>query len=102
MVHLPSVHLSPKGAHRWLIGGISWIKSSDVVSAASHGYELTDGEIIRIYNSESEFLGVSQVEKQNNNDGFVLRARSPAAMIAANRSMSIGVFPGRDCGFPSS
>ncbi|KAF1333776.1 tRNA uridine synthase, partial [Globisporangium splendens] len=75
MAHLPSVHLSPKGTHRWLIGGISWIKSSDVVSATGQGYELTDGEIIRIYNSESEFLGVSQVEKQQNNDGFVLRAR---------------------------
>lgn len=85
--HMAYVHLSPKAAHRWQIGGISWIKASQVVpggecssnelTTAAGQYDLADGETIRIYSSESpsEFLGVSQVEKQLNSDGFVLRAR---------------------------
>lgn len=82
---MASVKLPMKKAHRWQIGGISWIKSADVVPGGDSiecpkgHYALAEGETIRVYSSESSpaFLGISQVERQpEHSDGYVLRTRT--------------------------
>lgn len=70
--------------HRWQIGGIAWIRSSDVVPGGESiecprgHYALAHGETIRVYSAEASptFLGITQVERQTTNDGFVLRTRT--------------------------
>ncbi|GAB9471621.1 hypothetical protein Gpo141_00008825 [Globisporangium polare] len=85
LTHLASVKLPMKKAHRWQIGGISWIKSADVVPGGDSiecpkgHYALAEDETIRVYSSESSpaFLGISQVERQpEHSDGYVLRTRT--------------------------
>lgn len=82
---MASVKLAMKKAHRWQIGGISWIKSADVVpggdsiDAPKGHYALAEGETVRVYSCESSptFLGISQVERQpKHSDGYVLRTRT--------------------------
>lgn len=79
------MQLPPASAHRWQAGGIAWLQPADVVpggvsclDAREGTYALTDGETVRVFSADAspQFLGVSQIERQPRNNGFVLRTRT--------------------------